>query len=160
MLERGVIAIQAQYINPFLSSSVSVIEALIQVRPSVGELNVKSVQLGENHIWLSIGVNGQMNGDILFGFPHEVALKIVSGMMGGYLVTELDEMGQSAIAELGNMISGNASALLYNEGIEIDITPPNILGEHFVSTMPALNRAFTIPLKIDSVGEFNIYILM
>ena len=45
-----------------------------------------------------------------------VALKLVSAMMGGYAIAEMDEMGQSAISELGNMISGNASTILYNQG--------------------------------------------
>ena len=60
-------------------------------------------------------MTGQMEGDIVFGLHETVALKLVSAMMGGYPIAEMDEMGQSAISELGNMISGNASTILYNQ---------------------------------------------
>ncbi|WP_248928258.1 chemotaxis protein CheX [Paenibacillus hamazuiensis] len=146
---------QAAYINPFLASSVMVIEQLINVKPTVGELKILDVSMGGDHIWLKIGLIGQMKGDIIFGFPEQVALKIVSGMMGGFQVTQFDELSQSAIGELGNMISGNASTMLYNEGIEIDITPPNLIqGE-----MTGVKKAFSIPLNLPDIGGFHIYVM-
>jgi len=75
-------------------------------------------------------------------------------MMGGYPVSELDEMCCSAIAELGNMISGNASTMLYNEGIQVDITPPDIVSDH---SRYVQKKAITIPLDLSDIGNFNIY---
>ncbi len=148
---------KASFINPFLSSSIHVIETVIQVRPTIGELRIREIDGLEDYIWLRIGIMGQMEKDILFGFPEPMALIMVSRMMGGSIVTEFNELCQSAVAELGNMISGNASTMLYNEGIVVDITPP-----HFVSDASAYKggKAFNIPFKIETVGEFHINIMV
>jgi chemotaxis protein CheX len=100
-----------------------------------------------------------MNGDIVFGLSEEVALKMVSAMMGGFVISEIDEIGRSAISELGNMISGNASTLLYNQGVKVDITPPKVL----LSAQSAGfsdRKALTIPLIMDGIGELDIQVLV
>ncbi|WJH36761.1 chemotaxis protein CheX [Paenibacillus aurantius] len=146
---------KAAYINPFLSSSVHVIESLIQIRPSLGELNIKYIDFWDDYVWLRIGIVGEMKGDIVFGFPEKVALRIASGMMGGYVLTEFDEMSRSAISELGNMISGNASTQLSNQGISIDITPPSFLEKSSADQ----KKAFSVPLRLENIGEFDIYVI-
>jgi len=150
---------QAAYINPFLMSSCTVIESLIQVKPTLGELKIKQIEIGDDRVWLKIGIVGGMTGEVVFGFPESVALKIASAMMGGYSLTEFDEISRSAISELTNMISGNASTLLYNQGIVVDITPPSFmdLGSQMASTGA---KALSIPLNLHSYGAFDIYVIM
>mgnify|MGYP000916605696 FL=1 len=143
-----------KYINPFLASSIHVIEAMMQVKPSVGQVALRAVENRGDSLLLKIGILGQFQGDVVFSFPQRVALRIVSVMMGGYPVSELDEMCCSAIAELGNMISGNASTMLYNEGIQVDITPPDIVSDH---SRYVQKKAITIPLDLSDIGNFNIY---
>jgi chemotaxis protein CheX len=150
---------KAEYINPFLESARIVIEQVANIRPTTGKLGIKELKFVENYIWIQIGMTGQMQGDIVFGLAEDVALRMVSAMMGGYVITEMDEMGKSAISELGNMISGNASTMLFNQGIRVDITPPRIvhLGskDDFVA-----KRALTIPLIMESIGELDIQVLI
>jgi len=143
-----------KYINPFLASSIHVIEAMMQVKPSVGQVALQTVESRGDSLLLKIGILGQFQGDVLFNFPQPVALRIVSIMMGGYPVSELDDMCCSAIAELGNMISGNASTMLSNEGIHVDITPPNIVVDH---SNYLAKKAITIPLDLSDIGNFNIH---
>ena len=73
---------KAEYINPFLESARVVIEQVVNVKPTTGDLSVKDVKFVEKYIWIQIGVSGQMNGDVVFGLHEQVALKIVSAMMG------------------------------------------------------------------------------
>lgn len=143
-----------KYINPFLASSIHVIEATMQVKPSVGQVALQPVMSREDYLLLKIGILGQFQGDVVFSFPNQVALRIVSAMMGGYPVSELDDMCRSAIAELGNMISGNASTMLYNEGISVDITPPDIVIDR---SSYQQKQAIAIPLELYDIGGFNIY---
>ena len=110
---------KAEYINHFLESARIVIEQVANIRPTTGQLGVKDVKFVEKYIWIQIGMTGQMEGDIVFGLAEDVALKMVSAMMGGFVITEMDEMGKSAISELGNMISGNASTMLFNQGVRV-----------------------------------------
>jgi chemotaxis protein CheX len=151
--------VKAEYINPFLESAKIVLEQLIQIRPTTGQLGIKDVKFVEKYIWIQIGMTGQMKGDIVFGLHEEVALKLVSAMMGGYHVSEMDEMTQSAISELGNMISGNASTILYNQGVRVDITPPRLVQSAAAAGFTP-KKALTIPLLMDQIGELNIHVLI
>ncbi|TYP69809.1 chemotaxis protein CheX [Paenibacillus methanolicus] len=150
---------KAEYINPFLESAKIVIEQVAQVRPATGTLGVKDVKFVENYIWIQIGLNGQLNGDIVLGLSEEVAIKMVSAMMGGFAISEMDEMGKSAISELGNMISGNASTMLFNQGVRVDITPPKVL-HSAQSAGFETKKALTIPLIMDGIGELDIQVLI
>ncbi|WP_027094034.1 chemotaxis protein CheX [Cohnella thermotolerans] len=150
---------KAEFINPFLESARTVIEQMVQIRPSTGQLAIKDIQFVDHHVWIQIGLTGQMNGNIVFGLSETVALKIISAMMGGFVITEIDEMGKSAISELGNMISGNASTLLYNQGVRVDITPPRIMRSEFADHVGS-GRALAVPLIMDGIGEMEIQVLI
>lgn len=150
---------KAEYINPFLESASIVLEQVANVKPMTGELGVKDVKFVEGYIWIQIGMSGQMTGDVVFGLHEQVALKLVSAMMGGFVLTEMDEMGQSAISELGNMISGNASTILYNNGVHVDITPPKLLEAAAIAGFPA-KKALTIPLIMEEIGQLDIQVLI
>jgi len=155
----GFFFMKAEYINPFLESAKVVIEQVVQVKPETGQLGVKDIKFVENYIWIQIGLNGQMNGDIVFGLSEQVALKLVSTMMGGFALSEIDEIVRSAISELGNMISGNASTLLYNQGVKVDITPPKVIHSAQAAGFAA-QKALTIPLLMDGIGELEIQVLV
>lgn len=150
---------KAEYINPFLESAKMVIEQVIQIKPSTGKVSVKDIKFVEQYIWIHIGMNGQMNGNIIFGLEEDVALKIISAMMGGYAVSELDDMGKSAISELSNMISGNASTILFNQGMSVDITPPRIVEMAQAAGFDE-TRALTVPLIIEGIGDLDIQVLV
>ena len=150
---------KAEYINPFLESARIVIEQVANVRPTTGQLGVKDIIFIEKYVWIQIGMTGQMNGDIVFGLHEEVALRVVSAMMGGFVLEQMDEMGKSAISELGNMISGNASTMLYNQGVKVDITPPRLLESIRASGLET-RKALTIPLIMEGIGELDIQVLI
>ncbi|KKO50948.1 chemotaxis protein CheX [Paenibacillus sp. DMB20] len=150
---------KAEVINPFLESARHVIEQVMQVSPSTGNLGVREITRIDDHIWILIGMTGQMSGDIVFGLHEQVALRMVSVMMGGYVLTEMDEMGQSAISELGNMISGNASMILSNQGVHVDITPPKVIRSVNVTHF-STKKALSIPLLMDGIGELDIQVMI
>ncbi|MBO8164507.1 MAG: chemotaxis protein CheX [Brevibacillus sp.] len=147
---------KTEYITPFLESAVTVIEQTCNVAPLRGDVEMTEVTLRDEHIWIVIGLAGQLTGDVLFGIHKQVALKIVSAMMGGFPVTSLDEMGKSAISELGNMISGNASMLLYNQGIQIDISPPRLYDES--ELLPIKGKAISVPLALGELGRLDVQV--
>jgi chemotaxis protein CheX len=150
---------KAEIINPFLESARIVIEQVIQVSPSTGSLGIKTIEYVKGDIWIQVGMTGQISGNIVFGIKEIVALKIVSAMMGGFVITEMDEMGQSAISELGNMISGNASTILSNQGVTVDITPPRIVTPEN-NSMILTKKALSIPLMMDGIGEMDIQVMI
>jgi len=43
-----------------------VIEQMVQIRPSTGQLSIRDIKFAENHVWIQIGLTGHMTGDIVF----------------------------------------------------------------------------------------------
>ncbi|MGG0824038.1 chemotaxis protein CheX [Paenibacillus turicensis] len=150
---------KVEVINPFLQSACSVIEQVVQVSPSTGSPGLKEIVPIQDHIWIQIGMTGHFSGMVTFGLEEAVALRIVSAMMGGFVLTEMDEMGQSAISELGNMISGNASTLLSNQGIVVDITPPQVIKSSSAEGLSP-RKALCVPLLMDGIGELDIQVMV
>jgi chemotaxis protein CheX len=148
-----------EFVHPFLESACIVIEQVAGVKPSAGEFGIQEIIKHDAYLWIHIGLTGQVTGDIIYGLHEEVALKMVSAMMGGFVLEELGEMGHSAISELSNMISGNASTMLYNQGVRVDITPPKILSSTDNGTIDA-KRALSIPLSMEGIGNLDIQVLI
>lgn len=131
---------QVQFIEPFVSAAFSVMETLTGDKPARGQLALRATTFTSQQVTIVAGVTGQVEGTALYGMSLVTAQKIAEAMMA-MPVTELDEMALSAISELGNMITGNASTLMSENGYACDITPPSVIrGVHVaVSTrVPAI----------------------
>ncbi len=150
---------RAEYINPFIESARHVIEQTTNISPEPGKLGIKDLKFTENYVWIQIGMIGQMTGDVVFGIKESVALKLISAMMGGFVVTQMDDIGRSAISELGNMISGNASTILFNQGVRVDITPPKIIESAQAAGFQP-KKALTIPLNVEGVGVIEMLVVV
>lgn len=116
-----------KYILPFLESVKGILEQF-------GISDIKRGQIAKNEIMhvntditAVVGVVGQIRGNIAYSMSEDTAKRIVSSMMMGMPVDQLDDMERSAIGEFANMVTGNASILLSNTGLEVDITPPSII---------------------------------
>ena len=101
-----------------------------------------------------IAVTGGIAGLVIYSMSYQTALGIASEMMGEP-VSELDLIAQSAIAELANIITGQAGISLQKAGIPNDMSPPLLLvggGAQFATFN--LTR-LVVPLIL-SAGEFSI----
>lgn len=117
-------AIDVRHINPFLQSSLSIVESVTQVKMTVGKPKKTDFKLKEKTYAIQVGVVGEMKGQVILAMRDESAKDIASRMMFGMPVNELDEMSSSALNELSNMIMGNTATIFSTLGIMIDITPP------------------------------------
>eukprot|EP01156_Anaeramoeba_ignava_P010388 Anaeramoba_ignava/a479589_6.p2 GENE.a479589_6~~a479589_6.p2 ORF type:complete len:157 (+),score=1.84 a479589_6:844-1314(+) len=74
-----------------------------------------------------LGITGAFKGQFVIALDEPMALQIASAILMGIPVTEYDEMAESAVCEIGNMIGGEASGLLHENGYICDITVPSIV---------------------------------
>ncbi len=115
-----------EFLDPFVKGAFAVLSQVIADTPERGALAIRSNTFTSQQVTIMAGVNGDVEGTALYGMSLITAQKIASAMM----CTEgaqMDDMAWSAISELGNMITGNATRLLYDAGFESDITPPTVL---------------------------------
>lgn len=143
-------AINVEYINPFLMAATSIIKDVCGIEMTVGKPYVKNSEFASDSVIIMIGVTGEMRGQVMIALSYTKALEIASNMMMGMPVAELDDMAVSAISELGNMIMGNAATILATKGIGVDITPPTLCRGN-LSFSNAFAKNICIPLNGDDI---------
>lgn len=146
---------KVEYISPFAEACMTVLTTLIGVTPQRGQLGARPKIFTTQQVNVICGVTGPIEGLVIYGMSVQTADKIASRMIGQQIVT-FDQLAASAIAELGNMISGNSVSLLHKEGYECDITPPNIIRGSNVKISTMDIPALVIPMSIPEVGDIEI----
>jgi chemotaxis protein CheX len=117
---------KVEFIEPFISATFAVLEMVVGTRPERGQISLRNYTFTSRQVSILAGVNGQVEGQALYAMSNVTAMKIATKMIGTP-VEQLDEMALSALAELGNMVTGNAITLLSQNGYTVDITPPSIV---------------------------------
>mgnify|MGYP000978423880 CR=1 FL=1 len=79
--------------------------------------------------------------------------------MNGEEITDFNDLAQSTIAELSNIITGNTISLLSGSGYRVDITPPTLfMGDNLVvSKAEALT--LVVPIVTDA-GDIYINVAL
>ncbi|MBO0552210.1 chemotaxis protein CheX [Clostridium botulinum] len=116
----------AKYINPFIDSFYNIL-------PQIGFSNVTREDVTVKNsveslgILINLGIVGDIKGNIVYNIEGENGKKIASKMMMGLPVEELNEMAQSALSELSNMLTANASINFSNIGVNVNISTPTLM---------------------------------
>jgi len=149
-------ALNAEHINPFLMASVKILKDVCQVDAAVGKPCVKPTDFTEDSLIIMLGVTGEMKGQVMINFTNSVACDIASKMTM-MQITQLDELGMSAVSELGNMIMGHAATIFSSNGVLIDITPPTKCqgNVHFDT---AYSASICVPLTYEGDKTIEIFI--
>lgn len=110
-----------------LIKSVSdTLDSMVNLKP--GELNGSLVDSGTSvgDIYVTIGVVGDVTGNIVYGFTKEFAFEMLRIMMMREQ-TQVDELVCSAMAEVANIISGKTTIAIAEKGYPCDITTPEVV---------------------------------
>lgn len=126
---------KAEYVNPFYQATIQVFKLML-------DLDLKRVleaDGADSQVIVQLSVSGDLTGTITYHFPEEMALKMVQ-IMSGMEFNELDSFVTSALAEIANIISGNAMSNLFERNYRCDISPPQVLTSppEGLNTVPAL----------------------
>ena len=146
---------KVEYVSPFAEASINVVQMLLNIRPERGTLSARPQIFTTQLINIVCGITGDIAGLVIYGMSMVTADKIASRMIGAPVVT-FDGLAASAIAELGNMISGNSLSLLSSEGFSCDITPPTIIRGSNVKITTLNVPALVIPMMLPELGELEI----
>jgi chemotaxis protein CheX len=138
---------KVEFINPFVVASFSVLESLLGDTPTKGALAMHPTVFTSQQCNIMMGVAGKVEGQVLYGMALSTALGIASKMIGQPVRT-FDELANSAVAELGNMITGNAMTLLAQAGFPCDITPPAIIRGRNLKLSTLNIPALVVPICI------------
>jgi len=132
---------EVQFIEPFVRAAFTVLGRVVNASPERGQLSLRNGNtFTSQELTAVLGVNGMVEGVALYGMSAVTAGKI-AGQMLGQDIEEIDEMASSALSELANMITGNATTHFEGNGYQCDITPPSLIhgmGVQITTLCPAL----------------------
>lgn len=147
-----------RYINPFIDSFIDIMPQLGVGNIKKGKLSVKNKSIDSIGVLILIGIVGDLKGNIIYGVTMESAKNIASKMMMGMPVEELNEMAQSAISEMTNMVTARACTLFSEEGVNIEISTPTLMYGKFKATAGS-DKILCVELFVDDLPvEINISI--
>ena len=138
---------RVEYINPFVESAFAVLSEVLQCEMARGELYLKATSQPVLGVAAIIGLTGDVEGRVLLDMSLETAHLIASAMNNEELA-EFDELAKATIAELANMITGQAVTKLHDIGFNFDLSPPSLItGENMVVTDSGV-EALIVPLQL------------
>lgn len=151
-------SMSVKFLNPFIEAAAEVLEAEVGATIERGQIALEHSAYTTRDVTVLLSLVGQIEGLVLYGFPEETALNLVGQMMGEP-IPEMDELAQSGIGELGNVITGRASIKLSQSGYESVISTPSlVLGSDVrISTLDFQRLA--IPLETQ-YGRFDIHLAL
>ena len=144
-------------VNPFIQAFNTVMPQLGFTNVTKGSLAIKGKQIVGTGLIIVVGIVGEIKGNVVYSIDIEQAKRIASTMMMGMPVEELDDMAQSAISELTNMLTANTATFFSNIGITIDISTPTLLRGENITVDMSSSQVLCVELCADSIPvEINI----
>ena len=114
------------FIDCFEQSAIGVLETMTGITD--GKITRTTYQGNEDDVRIMVGLIGDHLGEAFFTFTKEFTLNLID-MMTSIKITAVDELAYSALSEMTNIISGNASSLIAGSGIISDIKTPVIISD-------------------------------
>lgn len=148
---------KVEYINPFIAATFEILKTVANITPVRGKLVLKNEPIPSYGVSVLVGVVGEVKGQIVYSLSENTAMALASAMMMGMPVTEFDEMAKSAVSELANMVTGNASTQLSAQGLAVDISPPTLVTGTNVHIGTTNLQTIVVPIETDfGILEINI----
>lgn len=138
-----------------LNGTIESVKSVIPCELQIDQPNLIAEPFMQKSIGVLIGLTGDFRGRIIIDGSEEVFGKIGELMFGMFLE---GEMLDSFSGELGNMIAGNLSTFVSQNGVDIDITPPTVLvGE---TKMYGFDKALCLPVSLNNIGSLSIILML
>lgn len=117
----------AKFLSPFVEAVFEILPQFGVQNLQKGSMRLKNSQAQMQAVTAMVGLSKQVRGNVAYSMSESTAKSIVSSMMGGMPVNDLDAMAQSAISELANMLAANTVTKFVSMGLIADIAPPTLV---------------------------------
>ncbi len=151
--------LRAELVNPFLEGAITFFRQEMALDISRDKPRIEPCRSTPQDISVLIGVTGVTEGIVLYCMTKRTAKNIASKMIGSP-VPLYDQMAESALAEMGNIITGQAAARLEQLGFRCKLSPPALVtGEGTLISTVDINM-LVIPVRLGSLGNLDIYVAL
>ena len=113
-------------VNPFIDAFTTVLPQMGFPAPERTGMGVQDKHIKSRGVAVLVGFTKEIRGNVVYNMDEETAKFIASTMMMGMPIADFDEMAQSAISEMSNMLTATAATNLSSLGREVDISTPSL----------------------------------
>ncbi len=147
---------KVEFISPFVTATIKVLETETgrSIPMEKGQLSIEASSHTCQDVTVLIGVIGAVQGVVMYGMSERTAKNIVSTLLNERIAV-FNEMVESAVAEMGNVITGIASSELEKAGYASTIAPPTVITGRGVIISTINIKRLQIPL-ITEFGEIEV----
>jgi len=147
-----------KFLNPFVESVFVVLEAELNISARRGELSLTRSAYTTDEVTVLISLTGPVQGVVMYGMTENMALKIVSRILGEEF-EYLDDLAQSGVGELGNVITGQAAIRLSEAGYESILSPPQVILQKSAMISKVDFDRILVPIKTE-LGDIKVQIAL
>ena len=147
-----------KFMNPFIEAATEVLKVECGVDVGRGNLSLAKSSMTAEDITVLLSLVGQIQGVVLYGLSTTTALSLVSRVMGQQFST-FDNLAQSGVAELGNVITGRATVKLSEAGYNVNISPPTLIQGKGITISTLDFGRICVPLKTE-FGEISTHLAL
>ena len=116
-----------EFINPFLSSLMNVLETMAMTKLVPGKPSMKKEEVSRGDVSGIIGMaSPQTKGSLSVTFEESLALSIMEKMLGERPDT-INEEVTDMVGEITNMVTGGAKNMLGDKGYDFNMATPTIV---------------------------------
>ena len=138
---------KAEYINPFLVSTIATFKTMLGCALTRGTPYVKNGSQPKHEVSGLIGLSGRVQGTVVLGLGREAALRATEAMLQER-PPEINGDVVDAIGELANIIAGGAKAQL--EHLDLSVSLPSVItGKAHCIQFPTKVTPICIPFDSD-----------
>jgi chemotaxis protein CheX len=136
---------KVEYINPFLSSTISVFSTMLGTTLTRGEPFLKNGTQPNHEVSGMIGLTGKARGMVVLSMSREAALGAASALLSE-TQKEINADVADAVGELTNMVAGAAKAQLDHLKMSVSL-PTVITGKAHCIEFPKHTTPICIPFE-------------
>ncbi len=112
------------YINPFLTATISVFDTMLQCKLNRGSPYLKNGAQSKHEVSGVIGLSGKAQGTVVLGLSREAALSAAEVLLQER-PAEINGDVTDAVGELVNIIAGSAKAKMQH--LEMSVSLPTVI---------------------------------
>lgn len=147
----------AKLVNPIIDAFMDIMPQMGFPIPKRQRIYLQDRNVISNGVTLTVGFTKQMQGRVVYNMTEDTAKYIASTMMMGVPVTKFNELVQSALREISNMLTARAATNFAEMGLEVDITTPQLIIEEDHTIKISESNYLTVEME---VGDYKVDIAL
>ena len=145
-----------KYINPFIESVYEVFSTMLNCEVHRGDVTLSRQGGHPQHLVALIGLSGPARGMVALSLPVATSLAVMGRLLGEE-PAEVNEEVADALAEVANVITGNAKARLSGDSERpINLGLPTVVtGSDYKVVYPSDSVWLDVPFNSE-LGQFSL----